>query len=360
MQGRSRSTHFIPTGRQLPRTPPLPEVKKRLEFKNEDQERSIVPFHHFTEGGEGHPEPNIKLRISGTRAGDTDSLLTGMKGYRLTAGDLEFMKKMLVDKQIKQLQGELEVMKDAIQREQNALELTLVSSENVQTDLEKFPSSSELMELLKQVLEIVSPSFQALELDAMSLLAMVTEEDVEKALSEKKKAIGCMEKEISLRKNSTARVELENHLIDEQMVIQGLMRELSELQSELAQQDVRKNIKPDARSKTALHASRKPSSNDARPKTNLISFPSKARVEKAPKEAPGQQPLVCSKPPRGARGRPEVVRHTKSTVTQAESVKEADVSKTAQPARRRVQQQQRALEEPNNGPRRSKRIASRR
>ncbi|XP_077577996.1 uncharacterized protein LOC144199960 [Stigmatopora nigra] len=266
-----RGTHFIPTGRQLPRTPPLAEGKKRLVFKREDQERNSVPFHHLNEGGEGcHPDP--KLRISGTIAGDTDSLLTGMKGYQLTAGDLDFMKKMLVDKQKKKLQGELEVVKNTIQREQKALDVTLVLRENVQTDLEKFPSSSDLVELLKQVLEIVSPSVQALELDARSLLTMVTKEDVEKALSQKKKAICCMEKEKGWRKeNSVEKVQLESQLSDEQIAMQGLTRELSELQSKLAQQQkVKKKIgKLDTRSKTALPTSRKPSSKDGQPETDL-------------------------------------------------------------------------------------------
>ncbi|XP_077455185.1 uncharacterized protein LOC144073317 isoform X2 [Stigmatopora argus] len=453
-----RGTHFIPTGQQLPRTPPLAEVKKGLGFKKEDQERSSVPFHHLNEGGEGcHPNP--RLSISGPSSGHTDSLLTGMKGYRLTAGDLDFMKKMLLDKQTKQLQGELEVVKNTIQREQKALDVTLVLRENVQTDLEKFPSSSELVELLKQVLEIVSPSVQALELDARSLLTMVTKEDVEKALSQKKKAICCMEKEKAWRKeNSVEKVQLESQLSDEQIAIEGLMRELSELQSKLAQQQVKKKIgKLDTRSKTALPKGRKPSSNDGHPetdlpkgrkpsssdghpetdlpkgrkpsssdghpetdlpkgrkptssgsrpktdlprgqkptksdsrpktdqprgrkqtsnddhpksnlprgrkpsstdpfaKTNLPMSPSIATLEKASKATPEQQTLACSKPLYDTRGKPKSVGRTTATASQADRVKKADDAKG-----RRVQQQQKEVEEPIMVPRRSKRIAGRR
>lgn len=38
------------------------------------------------------------------RADDPASLLTGMKGYQLTSGDLEFIQKMKEEKRIKKLQ----------------------------------------------------------------------------------------------------------------------------------------------------------------------------------------------------------------------------------------------------------------
>lgn len=91
-------------------------------------------------------------------SGYPDTLLNGMKGYEITAGDLDFLRKIQVEKHVKELrvgfqwsdprasvgkpihlralQAELEVVRNTLQREL-VLEPMLISSENVQADLDK-------------------------------------------------------------------------------------------------------------------------------------------------------------------------------------------------------------------------------
>ncbi|XP_061664068.1 uncharacterized protein LOC133494347 isoform X2 [Syngnathoides biaculeatus] len=314
----SGSVYIIPTGRQLPRTPPVKEVKKLiLKYDN-------VAMHQRTEGdSRDHPDPpTTKLNTPGTKQGFSDfseALLTGMKGYKLTAGDLDFMKKMQAEKQTKQLQGELERVQNVIQSERMALELTLASREKIQDALENLPPYSELVEHLKQVLGIVLPSVKVAEQDIRSLLAMVTKEDVARLLSQKEQAICHLEKKRQRKEHTKA--HLEYKLVDDQLVIQQLMRELSELKSRAQLQIVRRKVE----TKKELPRNR----NSARKDTNE------------------------SKPVRVAQGRRKAVRHPKD---EAESVKELDNSKKARHTGGRLHKQQ----EENIVPRRSKRIANRR
>ncbi|XP_061651473.1 uncharacterized protein LOC133487866 [Phyllopteryx taeniolatus] len=346
----SGSMHIIPTGRQLPRTPPMNEVKKL------DRKRDNVAMHQRTEGDSGeHPDPHmIKLNTSGTKQGFSDfseALLTGMKGYQLTACDLDFMRKMQVEKQTKQLQGELEQVQNVIKSERMALDLTLASREKVQAALENLASCTELVEHLKQVLGVVLPSFKVLEQDVRSLLAMVTKEDVARVLSEKKQAMCHMQKEMSLRKEHT-KAHLEKQLVDDQLVIQQLMREMSELKSTAQLEMVRRKVV----TKRELPRSRKPAGKDTSKSTNKTpKSPSKSTVDKTPEAAAGFQTLPDGcQPVRRTQGRVKAVRHPKATALRAESVKEADNAKNARPAGARVPQQQE-----NIVPRRSKRIANR-
>ncbi|XP_061664058.1 uncharacterized protein LOC133494347 isoform X1 [Syngnathoides biaculeatus] len=344
----SGSVYIIPTGRQLPRTPPVKEVKKLiLKYDN-------VAMHQRTEGdSRDHPDPpTTKLNTPGTKQGFSDfseALLTGMKGYKLTAGDLDFMKKMQAEKQTKQLQGELERVQNVIQSERMALELTLASREKIQDALENLPPYSELVEHLKQVLGIVLPSVKVAEQDIRSLLAMVTKEDVARLLSQKEQAICHLEKKRQRKEHTKA--HLEYKLVDDQLVIQQLMRELSELKSRAQLQIVRRKVE----TKKELPRNRNSARKDTSKSTNKAQkSPSKSTVSKTPEAAAILQPLPDeSKPVRVAQGRRKAVRHPKD---EAESVKELDNSKKARHTGGRLHKQQ----EENIVPRRSKRIANRR
>ncbi|XP_019712088.1 uncharacterized protein LOC109507241 [Hippocampus comes] len=379
----SGSLHFIPTGRQLPRTPPLSEVKRRLVFINEDQKSHIVAFHQDTEGDSGErPVPDeIEFNTSATKpalSAYPDTLLNGMKGYEITSGDLDFLRKIQVEKHVKELRAELEVVRNVLQREL-VLEPMLTSSENVQADLDKSSSYSELVEHHKQVLGIMLSSVKVLERKATSLLAVVTKEDVDRAPSKKKKkkkkqqqqqALSHMEKDIIRTKEESKETEqLVKQLVGCQMLIQQLTRNMSELNSKLAQPEIeRREAVNLVAPKTDLPAGKNPAGKDAsksayKPQRS----PSKSTVERAPKEAVGQQKLADNS--KLERGRPKAVSRAKATASravsrakaaalQAESGKEADNAKHPEPARRPLEHQQ-ETNQLNIVLRRSKRIAER-
>ncbi|KAM9829022.1 uncharacterized protein ACBT44_003071 isoform 2-T2 [Syngnathus typhle] len=354
------SLHYIPTGRQLPRTPPPLQVKQRLEFPNEDEKSHIVEFKQGPEGGSSeHPDPDVFQvnDIKPVLGAFSDSLVNGMKDYQLTASDQDFMMKMQVEKQIKQLEGELVELRNMLQTEL-VLESTLYPGDNVQAELQKSSSYSELVAHHKK-------------------------EDVDRAPSKKKeKKQAISQKETSWRKEDTnEREHLAEQLVGHKTTIQQLMRDLADLKSKLASIEMdRQEVATPTAPKTNLPTSRKAAGKDATkqevitnaaPRTNLptrrkpagkgSNDPSKSKAVKIPKEAAGQQtPADQSKPKRGARGRPKAVRQEAAATSPVQSVKQADEVKRGRPAGRRLKQQQeeKKEEQPNIVLRRSKRIAN--
>ncbi|XP_051913694.1 uncharacterized protein LOC127595834 isoform X2 [Hippocampus zosterae] len=335
------------------------EMLKVSEIPQEHADVGLPPLQE--DSGERPVPDETEFNTSGTKPAFSaypDTLLNGMKGYEITAGDLDFLRKIQVEKHVKELWAELEVVRSVLQREL-VLEPMLTSSENVQDDLDKSSSYSELVEHHKQVLGIMLSSIKVLEQNATSLLAVVNKEDVDRAPSKKKKkkkqqqALSHMEKDISRTKEESKETEqLVKQLVGCQMLIQQLMRKMAELNSKLAQPEIERRgvVKPVA-PKTDLPAGKDASKRAYKPHRS----PSKSTVERAPKAAAGQQKLADNSKP--GRGRPKAVSRAKAAASQAESGKEADNPKHPEPARPLEHQQE--TNQPNIVLRRSKRIAER-
>uniref|UniRef100_A0AAQ4PWN4 Uncharacterized protein n=1 Tax=Gasterosteus aculeatus aculeatus TaxID=481459 RepID=A0AAQ4PWN4_GASAC len=169
------SFNYIPSGKQLPRTPPLTSVKKQLDFCNEDS-------------NEGLQQSRLDFSCRSTEAEEPNSMLTGMKGYQLTQTDLEFMEK---------IRGDLEEVQRSLKKEMMPLELASASKKKAEAELQKFPSCEELTEWVKLVLKMTSPSAETTDLDAKSLLAMVTVNNIHRAQEEKRRELTRMEKMVA-------------------------------------------------------------------------------------------------------------------------------------------------------------------
>ncbi|XP_047432710.1 stress response protein NST1-like [Mugil cephalus] len=379
----------IPSGRQLPRTPPLKEqdfcekdAKGNFERDGGDSDQSGAhyPSHLETE--------NISEPV------DPNSVLKGMKGYQLTEADLEFIKKMKEEQLVKKLQGDLEEMQKLLKKETMAFELACASREKSQAELNKFPSCEELTEWLKVVLGITLPQTDFTDLDAKSLLAMVTMENVQRAVNEKKTELAEMNKTIKKKRKKEAkeRGELEKQITNEQLKIQGLMRELSQLKSELEQEeaykftemqtntpeapqikeepkdtksqvklggkDRKKVVKIAEKSQNAPNKVKSPKSKRAKNKTESQANKNKSETTKTPKEeepkrkSAEEKPTV--KPAIGKQKRAEELnfqaqKRSRKTAENAQST-------TSQPK----SQVETGEETTNLGLRRSKRIASKR
>ncbi|XP_077371469.1 uncharacterized protein LOC144015031 [Festucalex cinctus] len=351
------SFHIIPSGRQLPRTPPWTGVKKRLDFCKEEKENvNIVACQQDAEGDDGdRPPPNtITFNTSDTKPagflGYADSLVNGMKGYQVTAADLDFIRTMQVGKRVKQLQGMLEVL-------QNDVKVL----ENVQADLKEFSTCLELVAHQQRLFGALTSSVKGFELEFKSLMAAVNE-DVDK----KQEAVNQNKKKKTNRKKVDTK---EREQLVEQFgggQVHQLMKEWSEVKSKVAQLELAcGKVVPAAASKAAQPTSRKATNEDTRKsKDKPTKSPTKSAPATIPKAAAAQQQIVAdeSELAKGTRGRPKAVRRAKAAASQAESTKEQNDAKNARPTRRRVKQQQQQQQQQQEGEivlRRSKRIANR-
>ncbi|KAA8579720.1 hypothetical protein FQN60_006813 [Etheostoma spectabile] len=161
-----------------------------------------------------------------------------MKGYRLTPSDLEFIEKMEKEKLIKKLQQDQEDVQRLLKKEMMFLEQVCASRDIAQAELKKLPSCEDLTKWITVVLNVTSPSTELTNLDAKSLLAMVTKENIEITADKKRRELTQMEKMLANKKKKEAqeRGQHEKRIASEQLKIQGLMSQLSDLKSELAQQ----------------------------------------------------------------------------------------------------------------------------
>nr|XP_057907642.1 uncharacterized protein LOC131104462 [Doryrhamphus excisus] len=365
MANRSR-LNFIPSGRQLPRTPPVVQVKQELDFSSEDlTSEEPLTCEEMTEWASGE-QLDSKVNTAGTTIGCadcSDSLLRGMKGYELTTNDLDFIRMLKVDKRSKLLEEQLKEVHKELMSETAALELALASREKMCAHLGKFPSSSELAELLKLVLRVTSPAMEVSELDTRSLLARVTREDVDVALSEKRKAISQLEKMASRQrmKDTKERGRLEKQLASGQLLIQQLICDLSDLTSKLAQQD---ELKDGGGPTEEVQAAEGPVKDPEKVKRKIVA-PKKSRPADQDKSsskskktslktttASTRQQMLAdnTEPVQGPRGRQKPVGPSKGSASQ---VKHGRQAKNSIPAH------QKAEAEPMLVLRRSKRIANR-
>uniref|UniRef100_A0A8D3AZ26 Uncharacterized protein n=1 Tax=Scophthalmus maximus TaxID=52904 RepID=A0A8D3AZ26_SCOMX len=247
---------LIPSGRQLPRTPPLMDVTRHLDFCNDDDpnegreqpkpsaeaeerdadKRRTFVFHT--------PETKTVCLEDSSEPTFSDSMLKGMKGYQLTAGDLDFLQKMKEAKLSRELQGDLEEGQRSLKKEKMALELARASRDKAQAERDKFPSCEEFTEWATLVLNVTSPLIDLAGLDTKTLLAMVTEAKIQRAMDEKRIELAPMEKMVADKRKEEAkeRGRLEKQIATEQLKIQGMMNQISDLTSELAQQEEAYNV----------------------------------------------------------------------------------------------------------------------
>ncbi|XP_020497885.2 axoneme-associated protein mst101(3)-like [Labrus bergylta] len=335
----------IPSGQQLPRTPPMMDVKRHLDFCNEDQNEDCEETQQGAQAGSRNQEENELNRTFDfnpleikTKPDDPTSMLKGMKGYQLTQSDLEFIEKMKEEKLAKKLQGDLEEIQRLLKNQMMAFELTCATREKAQAELQKFPSCEDLTRLMKVVLKTSTPLTDLTDLDAKSLLAMVTEEDVQTAMAEKRIELTRMEKMVANKKKKEAK--LEKKVAAEQMKIQGLMSQLFTLKSELTQQEeankaLELQISTQKAQESKVEAEEVKTSDE--PQATKVNSRGKER-KNAVKSKENVQDSNQSK-------------STKSKVTEGKKNIQTGVQRSRKPAA--------AEDQPNPGLRRSKRIANR-
>ncbi|XP_035006111.2 axoneme-associated protein mst101(2) [Hippoglossus stenolepis] len=240
----------IQSGRQLQRTPPPHvDVVRHLNFCIEDDEDQVEPQQNLEAGSREQSHPDEKgmfvFNCPETRTETSpeplypDSMLRGMKGYQPLPGDLEFLKKMKEEKLIGKLQGDLEEVQRALKKEMAALKQACATWDVAHAELNKFPSCEELAEWVTVVLQMTSPTLDLTDLDAKSLLALVTEKNVLKATDEKRVELACLEKMVEDKRKEEAkdRGQLEKRIASEQLKIHGMMSQVSDLTRELAQEE---------------------------------------------------------------------------------------------------------------------------
>ncbi|XP_028255875.1 plectin-like [Parambassis ranga] len=228
----SPSRNHIPSGRQLPRTPPL------NDFSPSDfEEKQPV---------EAELRNNEELDLSSLKTEPEWSMLKGMKGYQMTTDDLDFITKLKKEQLIKKLKKDLEDVQKLLKKETTALEMACASRDKVQAELNKLLSSEDIIMRVNVVFKVISLQVNLKGMNARSLLDMVTVEDIQRTVEQKKSELTRMRKikEERRRKEAEERGVIEKQITSEQVKIQELMRELSNLKSELAQEkEVSKSLK---------------------------------------------------------------------------------------------------------------------
>nr|XP_008282360.1 PREDICTED: eukaryotic translation initiation factor 3 subunit A-like [Stegastes partitus] len=325
--------NYIPSGRQIPRTPP-PVTIHTTAMKTPT----------------GDPDSSEHTRTcdfscSAVETDDPTSVLRGMKGYQLTPGDLEFIKKMKEEQLVKKLEGDLTELQELIEVETVALEWTEASRQKAQAELHAFPSCEELAQWLKVLLRTTSPLAELTDVDTRCLLAAVTAEDVQSVSDEKRTELSEMKKVVADKRQKEAeqRRQLEKETAAKQLKILTLRRELCDLKSELAQQEEAFKLKSGAASENPTK-----SVPAARGKQNKVQE----------QEFSSQEAELAT---RGARRKPAgAAQATASQPKRPEKAGEA-WSMSQQLAAPRSRKKAAAGEEAQNtGLRRSKRIATRR
>ncbi|XP_004571295.3 uncharacterized protein LOC101473501 [Maylandia zebra] len=231
------SGNYIPSGRQLPRTPPLTNVTRQLDFTNLEE-----PEQNMEDGVRDKDEGNQKSQTDTEElpeSHDPHSMLKGMKGYQLTAADLEFLKKMKEEQLVKKMQVKLEEVQKLLKTEMVALELACASKMKAEAELKRFPSCIEVTEWAKVVLRMACPQADLTNADAKSLLSMMKIRDIQDAMDKKRVELYQIEKMVANKRKEEAeeRGQMERQIANKQLRIQGLMRQLSDLKAELAQRE---------------------------------------------------------------------------------------------------------------------------
>ncbi|XP_007543772.1 uncharacterized protein LOC103131965 isoform X1 [Poecilia formosa] len=329
------SANHIPSGRHLPRTPPMTSVKKHLDF--EDME-PVMPNSNAEADGDIEV-----LGCSSLKMENPYTMLKGMKGYHLTPDDLNFIKKKAEDEYVKKLQEELAEIQALLKIDVKLLELALVSRATAQVTLSLIPSSDVLANWAKLVLRETSPS-DFTHLDTKSLLAVVKMEEIQRLTDQKKKVIAMMEATAAetCKKKAEERGHLEMQVANEELKIQELMRELTGLKSDLLQQETNKgeNLKEDPEKRQAANGERR----------------YQQQQRKAVKSSVNE--IACKSRPKSTNNK-KSVKLVQSVSKQKSEVGKGDRVKLVKVRGRREQTAPLQSLQPVAGLRRSKRIANR-
>ncbi|XP_054596791.1 uncharacterized protein [Nothobranchius furzeri] len=176
-----------------------------------------------------------------------ESMLKGMRGYQLTEVDLEFIKKTKEQQVFKKLQGDLQEVQKRLKKEMFALDLAYASRKKGQDELDKFPSCEDLTTWSKLVIRKTTPSVELDHLGVKSLVAMVTTENIQSFMDEKKRGMDEMKRTAGEKeRDNLERDRLEKQVVTDEMKIQKLMREWADLKSGLPEQKVEKSAEPRA------------------------------------------------------------------------------------------------------------------
>ncbi|XP_016522530.1 uncharacterized protein LOC103131965 isoform X2 [Poecilia formosa] len=324
------SANHIPSGRHLPRTPPMTSVKKHLDF--EDME-PVMPNSNAEADGDIEV-----LGCSSLKMENPYTMLKGMKGYHLTPDDLNFIKKKAEDEY-----EELAEIQALLKIDVKLLELALVSRATAQVTLSLIPSSDVLANWAKLVLRETSPS-DFTHLDTKSLLAVVKMEEIQRLTDQKKKVIAMMEATAAetCKKKAEERGHLEMQVANEELKIQELMRELTGLKSDLLQQETNKgeNLKEDPEKRQAANGERR----------------YQQQQRKAVKSSVNE--IACKSRPKSTNNK-KSVKLVQSVSKQKSEVGKGDRVKLVKVRGRREQTAPLQSLQPVAGLRRSKRIANR-
>uniref|UniRef100_A0A8C9T7R6 Cytospin-A-like n=1 Tax=Scleropages formosus TaxID=113540 RepID=A0A8C9T7R6_SCLFO len=295
---RRRAVNAIPTGRQLPRTPPATERNERSRAPGSAREveapaggtasrdssprhtvtgaasvvkkdcthtqgaRAPLPKDDFSTREMDEPQHDEELRKTTTRRPSTisatskcvhleelnpDCFIRGMQGYQWTTEDLEFVEHAKNERQIRQLQDELKMLQKHLKDEQHKLDLCLAIRDKVQADLAEIADFDRVVQLGRDFLSEKLDSAEVEAMDPKSVMSQIRLEDVQQAIrKEQSKAVVLEEKlarlqDLGSKEEETWQKEVEiqeKRISEKQARLSELEKESSDLKSELSQVEV--------------------------------------------------------------------------------------------------------------------------
>uniref|UniRef100_A0A1A8NJB8 Uncharacterized protein n=2 Tax=Nothobranchius rachovii TaxID=451742 RepID=A0A1A8NJB8_9TELE len=373
----SQAWNYVPLGRQLPRTPPMADVKRNLSFLDPDANHSRPDQNNKVESRD-RDELQITPVCWDPEPDAPESMLKGMRGYQLTEADLEFIKKTKEQQVLKKLQGDLQEVQKRLKKEMFALDLAYASRKNVWDELDKSPSCEDLTTWSTLVIRKTTPSVELDHLGVKSLVAMVTTENIHSFMDEKRRGMDEMKRTAAEKKkrDDLERDRLEKQVVTDEMKIQKLMSELADLKSGLPEQKVeKKSAEPRAAKSKAKQQERQRKAAEGPQKLITGKSTRRRHVDETnalatiPEENQHQKPgaLLESKPLKASTRKPRRVekeevpeRAARGRQKPADSRRKATLENNPKESHQESHCGQEAEEQPHYlGLRRSKRIANR-
>uniref|UniRef100_A0A673X5P5 Uncharacterized LOC115196350 n=1 Tax=Salmo trutta TaxID=8032 RepID=A0A673X5P5_SALTR len=218
---------------------------------------------------------------------DPYSLIRDMQGYEVTPADLVFLKRTMQERQINILQRELDELLRQRRNQMLARNLSLASREKIQTDLDESLSCEQTVQMGQVFLSRKLSSTEVEALDSKALLAQIKTADVQQAVEEEQAEITELEDRVARALELRARGEIKQQEIEnrnrailtKKANIKHLMKELSELKSQLAGAEV--SLLAIQGEMDTLKDTEK--EDDTGPQEALQVAPSQAKAPKAPK-----------------------------------------------------------------------------
>ncbi|KAL4656920.1 hypothetical protein GN956_G3937 [Arapaima gigas] len=233
-----RPVNAIPTGRQLPRTPPASErhqeAARRTPCRSSTvkQDTSVTNTEgvHVPKGGSSMQESDepqcSELRKKMVRRPSTVSatskcvqleelspecFIRGMQGYQWTAGDLEFVQQTKNQRQVQQLQAELKMLQKQLKDEQHQCNLCFAAGDKVQADLAETADFDQVIQQSRDFLSQKLGSAEVEVLDPKSIMSHIRLEDVEQATHKERSRAAILEEKLSRLQDLISNEEEEWH-----------------------------------------------------------------------------------------------------------------------------------------------------